>query len=296
MNIRKLVHFLAVLEAKSFSKAAAQVHLSQPALSRSLQSLEHELGIPLFDRKGGKLGPSAHGAAVVEQIRRVLAEIQGLDEAVRRVKGLEEGKIRVGFGPFAAITALGSVLRQIVSSYPSLRVRVEVANSGLLLELLRHDRLDFVIGDVRYMTEQDELAVLHLPKQPMVFLANMHNPLLQRRKLKLADLRECAIGTPSLPPVLRQAFLSEGFDDFPNVNCDEMAVLIELAEHTSLVAMAPAIVVGDLGNRRRLGRLPVHVPFDFFAYPCIMTQRGQSLGPAGRMLIELVQARFASRV
>lgn len=289
MNLRKLSHLLALIENRNLRAAAESVHLSQPALSRSVKSLEDELGITLLDRAYGKIVPTAFSAPIVEHIRRLASEERALREAVRRVKGLEEGEIRIGFGPFAAATALRTVASDLVSRYPKLSLRIELANSPLLIELLEQDRLDLVVCDSRYLVEGD-VTVIRLPKQPVAFAAARRNPLhRQRNGLGLEDLRGHPIGAPTLPAELLVAFREHGFDDFPNVACDEMRVLLELAANTSLVVMVPKMVVDSLGKDQEVAALPVTIPFDPYAYPCIMHTRGRTLGPAANLLIELVQ-------
>ncbi|HMP09500.1 LysR family transcriptional regulator [Hydrogenophaga sp.] len=293
MNIRKLAHLLAVIESRSLRSAADMVHLSQPALTRSLQSLEEELGIQLLDRMYGRVVPTAHSAPVVEHIRKLLSEARALQESVRRIKGLEEGEIRVGFGPFAAVAALRAVSSELVSHYPRLGLRIELANSPLLIELLLQDRLDLVVCDSRYLVDGD-VQVIKLPRQPMAFAVGKTNPLRRRRgRLTMDDLRQHPIGAPTLPADLLATFREHGFDDFPTVACDEMRVLLDLSANTSMVAMLPQLVVDGLGREQGVAALPVDVPFDPFAYPCIMHPKGRTLGPAATMLMELVHKRLS---
>ncbi len=293
MNLKKFAHFLAVVEAKSFRKASEAVHLSPPALSRSLKSLEEELGIPLFDRKYGRVGPSAYSAPIVSHIRRVIAETRALEESVQRIKGLEEGEIRVGFGPFAAAAVLRPVMTDIIARYPKLKVRIDLSNSGLLLELLKQDRLDIVVADSRYISGHDDVAVIKLPKQPIAFLANPDHELARRRgRLTLLDLKGRAIGAPALPEHLLQAIRHAGIDDFHRVTCDELRVLLELAQSTSLIALVPQLVADEFATRDTLVPLRIDLPFDRNAYPCIMSTSGRMLGPASTLLIELVSERF----
>lgn len=293
MNLRKFSHFLAVVENGSFRKASEAVHLSQPALSRSLKSLEDELGIPLLDRAYGRIVPTAYSQPIVDHIRRMTAEDRALKDSVRRIKGLEEGEIRIGFGPFAAATALPSVMREMVSRYPKLRLSVEIANSGLLLELLKQDRLDLVVGDSRYSVDLGEVSVIQMSKQQIAVVASRSHELARRAgQLTLADLKDRSTGAPTLPPDLLQSFKGHGLVDFPTLTCDDMRVLAELAENTQLIALVPQLVVDELAGRNTLAVLRVSTPFDRYAYPCIMHTRGRTLGPAATLAIELVSEWF----
>lgn len=293
MNLRKFAHFLAVVENRSFRKAAEAVHLSQPALSRSLKSLEDELGIPLLDRAYGHLVPTAYSQPIIDHIRRMTAEDRALKDSVRRIKGLEEGEIRIGFGPFTAATVLPSVMRDMVSRYPKLRLRIEIANSGLLLELLKQDRLDLVVGDSRYSADLEEITVIRMSKQQIAFAVNRDHELARsRKKLTLADLRSRATGSPTLPPELMRSFKEHGLTDFPTLTCDDMRVLVGLAENTQLIVMVPRLAVAELAGHDTLAALRVSMPFECYGYPCVMHARGRTLGPAATLVIELVSGWF----
>lgn len=292
MNLRKLAHLLAVVESRNMRVAAEAVHLSQPALSRSLKSLEDELGITLLDRAYGRILPTGYSEPVLQHIRNLSAEGRALRETVRRLKGLEEGSIRVGFGPFTAATALRPIARDLVSRYPNLRLHIELASSPLLIELLHEDRLDLVVCDSRYL-EDGDLAVTRLPKQPVGFLAGRDHPLHSRGRIGLEELKSFPIGAPKLPVELLTAFRDHGFDDFPSVACEEVRLLLELATCTPLVVMVPQVVIDTLLEARELVALPVDVPFDPYAYPCIIHGRAKTLGPAASLLIRLVQQQLA---
>ncbi|WJD67822.1 LysR family transcriptional regulator [Pseudomonas asiatica] len=78
MNIKKMQHVLALAEHLNFSRACADVHLSQPALSRSIQSIEAELGVNLFDRGGAKVALTPYGKVFVERSKRIVFEANEL--------------------------------------------------------------------------------------------------------------------------------------------------------------------------------------------------------------------------
>ena len=295
MNIRKLQHLLAVVENRSFRKAAEAVHLSQPALSRSLKSLEEELGIPLLDRAYGRLEPTPYRQPIVDHIRRIAAEDRALKESVRRIKGLEEGEIRVGFGPFAAATALCPVIRDVVARYPRLRVRIEIANSGLLLELLKKDRLDIVVGDSRYLLDPEGVTIVRLSQQTIAIVVNRDHELARRKgRLTLAELKGRSTGAPTLPDEMMQIFRAHGLDDFPTVTCDDMRVLVELAETTPMIALLPELVIDELKGNHRLAVLSVAAPFSRQTCPCVMYASNRTLGLAGSLLTELVRQWFGA--
>src|SRR5260370_24392236 len=97
MELRHLRYFVAVGEAQHYGRAARQLHVAQPALSRQIQDLEREIGFPLFDRlpRGVKL--SAAGKLFLEDSRRILAEVKEATPPAERVASGNAGTLRVGF-------------------------------------------------------------------------------------------------------------------------------------------------------------------------------------------------------
>ena len=99
MDFQKLKHLLAVVEHGTFSRAAEAVNLSQPALSRSIQALETELGLPLLDRGTRRLRLTAYGACAVERARRMRHEETELQRELKRMHGGESGSLNIGLSP-----------------------------------------------------------------------------------------------------------------------------------------------------------------------------------------------------
>ena len=296
MNLRKFSHLLAVIQSGSFRKAAEEVHLSQPALTRSLASLEEELGVTLLDRAYGRVVPTNYAQPIVDHIRRIASEGRALKESVRRIKGLEEGEIRIGFGPFLAATVLCPVMKEVVTRHPQLRVGVEIANSGLLLELLKQDRLDIVVGDSRYLEDPDGVDVMELQRQEIAIVAHRDHPLVRHDEpLSLQALKSHTSGAPTLSADLLRAFSAQGLPDFPTITCDDMRVLIEMAEAGSLVVLVPKLVVRELTNHDTLRVLQLPMPISRYTQPCIMHARGRSLGPVGTLMVQLISDWFGMR-
>ena len=112
MNLRVLRYFLTVAKEQSFTKAAEQLNLTQPTLSRQLAALEEELGAKLFDRGGRSITLTGEGVLlkrqaleIVELEEKIISEFKGNTESV-------EGKITIGCGEFLAVEALAQIYRR----------------------------------------------------------------------------------------------------------------------------------------------------------------------------------------
>ena len=112
MNLKRLEHLIAVAEEGSVAGAARRVHLSQPALTRSIQALELEAGMPLCDRGTRGVMLTAAGRMVVERARRILFETRCLTRDLTLVRQHVIGNVHFGLGPY-------SVARSIEITWPS---------------------------------------------------------------------------------------------------------------------------------------------------------------------------------
>src|SRR3954447_11905327 len=101
MNFRHLRAFAIIVDAGGFARAAARLNLSQPALTRQIQALEAELGVPLFDRIGRGVQLTSEGEGLLRRSRQLLTEVESLGERARALKAGQTGVLRVGTTPQA---------------------------------------------------------------------------------------------------------------------------------------------------------------------------------------------------
>lgn len=148
LELSKLRHAVAVAAAGSYSAAARTIPLSQSALTRSIQSLEREYGLTLFERgkSGARLTPD--GTRFISQAERLLRHAQALDDDA---KGLAAGHgitVNLGIGPATAFTFLPDALPTLLTTAPDLRVRIRIGSNSTLRNLLRAGEIDFYIGGI----------------------------------------------------------------------------------------------------------------------------------------------------
>ncbi|SEJ32246.1 LysR family transcriptional regulator [Frateuria terrea] len=141
MNTRDLEAFVAVVDHGSILAAAAQLHLTQPGVTRRVQSLENTLGVELLDRQSKPLRPTAAGRDAYQLGRRVLASLDDLRAGVAS-GGEVRGEFRFGITPFLADIALEEPLCSLSETFPSLHTRVNSRWSAELLADLDANRID----------------------------------------------------------------------------------------------------------------------------------------------------------
>jgi DNA-binding transcriptional LysR family regulator len=152
MQLRQLQHLVALSEQGSFGRAAQAVHLSQPALSRSIDTLEDNLQARLVDRAYGTVRFTQAGELVLARARELLADAQQIQRDVLQLEGLAIGSLAVGLGPFAASTLGRMALSLMAQRHPELLMRMEVADTATLGERLHRRQLDLFIADTNATT------------------------------------------------------------------------------------------------------------------------------------------------
>jgi DNA-binding transcriptional LysR family regulator len=141
MSLHDIEAFLAVVESGSIVAGSSAVNITQPGLTRRIQSLEEALGAPLLDRQSKPLKPTALGREVYEHGRRVLRALHDL-RAVAEPPGELAGELRLGITPSLSETALAAALDELRNAFPRLSLRVSSGWSGPLLESVARSRVD----------------------------------------------------------------------------------------------------------------------------------------------------------
>jgi DNA-binding transcriptional LysR family regulator len=146
MDLKRLRTFVVVAEQGTVSGAAETLRITQPALSRQLQDLQAEFGVPLFDQVGRRLRLTAEGAELVSTCRALLTQADNVLEHARSLAQGDRGELSVGATPHTIASVFPRFLRQFATSYPRVRVRTVEAGAVDQLELLRRGDLHAAVG------------------------------------------------------------------------------------------------------------------------------------------------------
>ena len=235
MNIQQLEHLLAVADTGSFSRAAEQVHLTQPALSRSIQSLEDELGAPMFDRRGRRNELTAVGAAVAGHARRIALELTELRRSVAQVESLEVGQLRLGLGPTPYEMLASKILTHFLAHHPRIKIQFVAGSPDRMLSALRARDLDAVVLHKHRLPAWEELEVELLPPLALGLLCRPGHPIISAGRLtykRLSAYPIVASGSglsADAIQLLNERFgRNAHFDSMIQYRSDQMSCLLEL--------------------------------------------------------------------
>ncbi len=188
LELRLLRSFTAVAESLHFGRAAAALHLAQPALSQQIRRLEELLGTPLLLRTSRSVALTPAGAVLLQRARRTLRTLQADMEDVRSVGRGEEGSLNVGFIGSAMLSLLPSVLQRYHASFPRVQMRLHEAFTAQVLRGLADETLDAGL-----LRDGDPAPGIHrevLWTERYVAVVSADHPLAKRKAIRATVLRQ----------------------------------------------------------------------------------------------------------
>lgn len=149
MDLRQLRYFVALIEYRSFVRAADAMGITQPAFSRSIQGLEQALGCQLVDRGNKDLRPTPEGQVVLQHALRLVQGASNLVNEINQMTKLDAGELHFGCGPAPAASLVPDALAAFIRRHPRVNARFEVNNWETLGRLLAREEIEFFIADIR---------------------------------------------------------------------------------------------------------------------------------------------------
>src|SRR5581483_2755227 len=186
VELRQLESFLAVADTLHFGQAARRLHFSQPALSRQVQKLEHELGMPLFERLGRRVVLTAAGQILVGHAQRALDEIHAARQATTELARDLHGSLSVGCFDSASVHLIPEVLAALYERHPLATVSVATLGTRDALRAVRDADLDAAI--VTLPVSGDGIQVAPLFREELVAVLPAGHALARRRRMPVAAL------------------------------------------------------------------------------------------------------------
>jgi DNA-binding transcriptional LysR family regulator len=257
-DLRQLRHARALAEEGSFARAARTLHITQPALSRSIQELERRTGIKLFDRAQGRVEPTALGSVFLAQARDVLGHAEALDREVATLRGTGTGRLVVGSGTYPTAIFVADALAAFLGRNPGVAVRVANDNWVGLIAGLRRREFDFIVAAPPAPDEATDLASVLLTPRQGRFLVRPGHPLMSRPTVTLADVAAFPLVctsrlNPGITAALLEARAGRGSaGPIPDVACEShemMRRIVAATDHvlvSVIAANARPIAAGEL--------------------------------------------------
>ncbi|HAO33683.1 MAG TPA: LysR family transcriptional regulator, partial [Candidatus Competibacteraceae bacterium] len=205
MDIASLRAFVTIADQGSFSSAAERLHLTQPAVSKRVATLEEELNARLFDRLGRGVRLTEAGAVLLPRARRILAEVADGCRALRNLTGIVTGSLTLATSHHIGLHRLPPVLRTFTTRYPQVRLDMRFMDSEVACGVVLRGEVELAIVTLPPNVEPP-LEALPLWTDPLVIVAARTHPLAQVTRINPQQLSEHSAILPSEATFTRRIF------------------------------------------------------------------------------------------
>jgi len=283
----------------NFARAAEEMSISQPSLTRGIAALERSLGVPLFDRTRKGAIPTAFGRVLLERGESMLRSDAELRREIQLLAGLEAGSLAIGAGPFAGEISVAKAVARVVSAHPRLQIKFTVAEPEQVLEDVLAGHIDVGVASIVGLERDVRLVAESLPPLRVYLACRPEHPLTKATRPTLAQALEYPLATTSLrgaQAVLASSAGAATLRDGPGVANFVPQILVNSLAHARLIARdsdalftgTAALLAEDIAAGR-LVKLDCRVPEMRTTYG-VLYLRGRTLAPAAKMFIETLRA------
>jgi LysR family transcriptional regulator, regulator of abg operon len=183
MKLSQIRDVIAIAQQRSLRGAAQHLGLAQPALTRSVRELEHELGVSLFERKPHGMTLTPMGDIFIRRARTVQAEIQRSREEIDQLRGSMTGQVSFGLSMASALSILPGVLKKFPTRFPGVRLKITEGFFPELRHGILEGELDFYVGPILEMPQSRQLAIEEMMKNELIVVGRKGHPLRHARSL-----------------------------------------------------------------------------------------------------------------
>ncbi len=189
MDIADLEAFIAAVETGSFSRAAERIYLTQPAISKRIANLEHDLGTRLFDRIGRQIALTPAGQSLLASGHRILSEIEDARRGISNIAGLVSGKLCMATSHHIGLHRLPPALKSFHGRYPAVELDLRFMDSEAACQTIEQGRLELAVVTLP-RTRSKRLKAARIWDDPLEIVVSQHHSLANRDKVSLTDLRQ----------------------------------------------------------------------------------------------------------
>lgn len=186
MDIKHLQYFIEVANYSSFSRAANQLFITQPTISKMIKNLETELGVALFDRSRKQLSLTDAGRIILEQAKLIDKAFKNLEMELDNLTGLKKGHIRIGLPPIFDAHHFLKIVGSFHEKYPGITFQLVEEGSKKIEENVEKNLLD--VGVVVLPTRNDIFDHFSFMEENLKLILPSSHPLAEREEVNLAEL------------------------------------------------------------------------------------------------------------
>ncbi len=210
MDLRQLRYLVALAEERNFTRAAASLHIAQPAMSQQIRRLEDELGLAVVERTTRRVKLTDAGELLVVRARRILVELEAAETELQAIRGMYIGHLTIGAMHTMGPVDLSLALALFRERHPDVQFTVREQSSEETAEMLRVDELDLAFLSVTERIESHGLGLHQLLSEELVVLLPPSHRLSRRRQIRMVELADETFISFRTGARLRELLMSAG--------------------------------------------------------------------------------------
>jgi DNA-binding transcriptional LysR family regulator len=290
MEIRHLEYFIEVARCKSFTKAAEQVHVSQPSISKMIKDIENRLGVELFYRNTKHVELTDAGETFLEQAQQIVSLFQNINTQIDGITGVQKGKIRIGFPPITSVTIFSHLLGAFKKEYPNTRIYLYEFGSKKIEEGIQEGELDIGIVCLP-LTDAKLYDLFWLTRDPLRVVMHPKHWLARNSVIGLKDLAEESFVLYRedfrLHDQIIERCIAEGFQ--PNVifETSQLEFMTQIVAANLGIAFLPSKICSQLDPDKAIS-LPLIDP-QIYLQLGVVWKKGRYLSYAARQWIQFAR-------
>jgi DNA-binding transcriptional LysR family regulator len=293
-ELRQVRAFLKVAQLQSFTRAAAELHISQSALTVQIKQLEEELGVLLFDRNKRGVTITAAGRDLLGPLERLLYDTEAIVDYARDISALKTGLVTVAALPTIAADLLPRTIEEYRRLHPGVRIVVQDVVADRVRELVVNRAVDLGIGTAA--KRDREITAKPLFHDFLAAFVPVTHPLAQLDEVSLRELLQHALILPNQESSVRRMVEAAAARDRGDLN---------LLQETNSMPTALAMVRRGLGitilpesaadwSRGDLVRIPIRKPV-LSRQICLLQRRDRTLSPAAATFVQCLRRQVGSQ-
>jgi DNA-binding transcriptional LysR family regulator len=292
ISVKHLRHLNAIIQHGTIHGAAEALHITQPALTRSLHTLESSLDIQLFERAKTGMTPTVFCLQIAENCQQILLDIDDLQRSASIYRNLEEGELHLAVGNAIKEVVVRGALPDFIEQYPRIATTVKEGIPNELVYLLKQREVDVLIAGSASYKNIEGIDFQPLKTVPLSLLVRANHPLLTHKKIKFEQLAEYPLVaptflTPSNPLFTTLKDLNKTNQPIPAVMCNDYVALKEILLRSQSWLIATEFHFEEELKLGELVKLDIQHPA-LNIYLSIIELKGRPRSPAAEAFIEIL--------
>ncbi|MDQ0229978.1 LysR family transcriptional regulator [Metabacillus malikii] len=285
MDLRQLAYFLEVAKFKSLTKAAESLHISQPALSKMLKSLEDELDMKLILRTNKTSDLTDGGRIVMQYAQKIFSQIEEMETTLNDLKSLKRGSIRIGLPPIIGSLYFPSVMAEFHKKYPNISITITEYGAAKVVKSVEEG--EFELGVAVLPVNEEDFHIYPIVEDEMKLLIHHEHPLASQSSVQLKDLRNEEFifyhEDFALHDIMWKKFIEVGFEPKILFKSSQWDFMVEMVGANLGVTILPESICNRVENKyvKVLSIKPV-IPWNL----AVISRKNKYLSYAARTFID----------